>query len=108
MPTNDSRTIISAARYAIRTSIYREGIRFSRAGVGLIELYPELPEQLDAFTPIQTNASRQLMIVMDEINKKHSKVFFASQGIDQKWRMNRNLKSPGYTTKWADLPLIRL
>jgi DNA polymerase V len=107
MPTNDSRIIISAARYAIRTCIYREGVRFARAGVGLIELCPELPEQLDAFTPVQTVASKQLMAVMDDINKKHSRVFFASQGVDQKWRMNRNLKSPSYTTKWADLPLIR-
>jgi len=108
MPTNDSRIIISAARHAIRTSIYRGGIRFARAGVGLIELYPELPEQLDAFTPIQTIVSKQLMAVMDDINKKHSRIFFASQGVDQKWRMNRNLKSPSYTTKWADLPLIRV
>ena len=108
MPTNDSRAIISAARYAVRTSIYRTGVRFARAGVGLIELHSELPEQLDAFTPVQSNTSRRLMMVMDEINKKHSKVFFASQGIDQKWRMNRHLKSPSYTSKWSDLPRIKV
>lgn len=108
MPTNDSRIIISVARHAIRACIYREGIRFARAGVGLIELRPELPEQLDAFTPRQSTSSRQLMQVMDDINTKHAAIFFASQGIDQKWRMNRNLKSPAYTTRWSDLPRIRL
>ena len=107
MTTNDTRMIIAAARHAVRGTIYKQNIRFARAGVGLIELHSELPEQLDAFMPRQTNVSKQLMTVMDAINQKHSNIFFASQGISPEWRMNRRMKSPSYTTKWADLPKIR-
>jgi len=107
MPTNDSRQIISVARHAISSVIYRQGVRFARAGVGLIELVPEKPEQLDAFSPTQTIKSKELMVVMDEINKRHCPIVFASQGLDQNWKMNRNLKSPSYTTRWEDLPRIR-
>jgi len=107
MPTNDSRQIISAARHAIRSVIYRQGVKFARAGVGLIELLPEKPEQLDAFSQAQTIKSKELMTVMDEINNRHCPIVFASQGLDQNWKMNRNLKSPSYTTRWEDLPRIR-
>lgn len=107
VPTNNTREIISVARSAIRDEIYKQGVRFARAGVGLIELYPECPEQLDAFAPTQTIKSKELMVVMDEINKRHCPIVFASQGLDQNWKMNRNLKSPSYTTRWEDLPRIR-
>ena len=106
MATNDTREIISVARHAIRNRIYRQGVRFARAGVGLIELHPECPEQLDAFTQMQNEKSKKLMNVIDVINQKHFPIFFASQGIDPGWKMQRQMKSPGYTTKWQDLPKI--
>jgi len=106
IPTNDTRYVISIARKAIRDSIFRAGVHFARAGVGLIELQPECPEQLDAFTPTQSNRSKQLMSVIDDINKRHSPVYFASQGVNPDWTMRRNLKSPSYTTKWKDLPRV--
>lgn len=105
-PTNDTRVVISAARQGIRDVIYKEGVKFARAGVGLIELSPERPEQLDAFTPAQALRSKSLMRVVDKINKSHGPIFYASQGIEQQWKMTRALKSPSYTTKWRDLPVL--
>ena len=105
--TNDTRQIITLARHAIRNGIFRKGVRFARAGVGLIELQPERPEQLDAFSSEQPLRSKQLMGVMDSINKRHCPIVFASQGLQQNWKMNRNLKSPAYTTRWEDLPRIK-
>ena len=106
-PTNDTRIIIDAARKVVKDIIYKKGVRFARAGVGLIELIPECPEQLDAFTPSQSLKSKQLMRIVDEINKTQCPVFFASQGINQQWKMTRNLMSPRYTTKWTDLPKVK-
>lgn len=108
VPTNDTRTIITAARHAIRDVIYKPGVAFARAGVGLLELLPERPEQLDVFTCRQSLKSRQLMAVLDDVNATQCPVFFASQGIDPQWKMTRNLKSPSYTTKWRDLPKVKL
>jgi len=107
-PSNDTRQIISAARQAVRNGIFRQGVRFARAGVGLIELQAERPEQLDAFSPTQTIRSKQLMTVIDRINKIHCPIVFASQGLQQNWKMNRCLKSPSYTTRWNDLPRVKV
>jgi len=106
--TNDTRLIIALVRRAVNEVIYREGARFARAGVGLIELQAEAPEQLDAFVACQPERSKRLMSIMDEINLKHSPIFFASQGIDTRWKMHRNLKSPSYTTRWNELPTAKV
>jgi len=106
VPSNDTRVIAALARQAIRETIFKKSVPFARAGVGLIELQAERPEQLDAFTAIQPDRSKQLMKLMDEINKRHAPVYFANQGINPNWVMQRNLKSPSYTTKWKDLPKV--
>jgi len=46
--------------------------------------------------------------VMDTVNREHGRIFIASQGIDPSWKMQRNLKSPAYTTRWSDLPSVKL
>ncbi len=104
--TNDTRIISRAARQAIRDEIFKRDVRFAKAGVGLIELYAARPEQLDAFQPSQSEQSKRLMAVVDRINALHSPVFFASEGINQSWKMQRNMKSPAYTTRWKDLPKV--
>jgi DNA polymerase V len=106
--TNDTRMVAHAARQAIREGIFREGVRFAKAGVGLIEIQAERPEQLDVFQPVQTERSKKLMAVMDRINMQYGPLFFASEGINQAWKMQRNLKSPAYTTRWQDLPKVWL
>ncbi len=107
-PTNDTRLIISKAREAVRESIFRSGVPFARAGIGLIEIHPERPEQLDAFSESQTQRSKDLMRVFDRINTIHSPLFFASQGIDPSWKMQRNMKSPNYTTSLKDIPRVKV
>ncbi len=108
MATNDTRQVITAVRKSVNEVIYREGVKFARAGVGLIELQPERPEQLDVFTPVQPLRSKALMTVMDEINQRHTPVYFASQGVTPQWSMQRMLKSPSYTTQWHDLPCVSM
>ena len=106
--TNDTRLISAIARQVVRNTIFKPNVRFARAGVGLIELSEETPQQFDAFTPRQSERSKQLMDVMDTVNREHGRIFIASQGIDPSWKMQRNLKSPAYTTRWSDLPLVKL
>ncbi|HBV9923752.1 TPA: DUF4113 domain-containing protein [Klebsiella pneumoniae] len=36
------------------------------------------------------------------------KVWFAGRGIAPDWQMKRDLLSPAYTTRWADIPSARL
>jgi DNA polymerase V len=48
------------------------------------------------------------MTVMDVINRKMGKesIKLASEGFVRPWRMKQGNKSPSYTTKWGDLPVI--
>ncbi|MBT7310212.1 DUF4113 domain-containing protein, partial [bacterium] len=58
------------------------------------------------FPSEETETSGTLMNTLDGINQKHGKgkVRFATEGFEQKWQMNQNMKSPAYTTRWSDLP----
>lgn len=81
----------------------------------LANFYDEGIEQLQLFTDAgsasvhgatsvyRTNTA--LMSVLDEINNSgKAKVFFAAKGLQQDWAMKRQLLSPAYTTKWAEIP----
>ena len=53
-------------------------------------------------------SSDALMTVMDGINRKMGKesIKLASEGFARPWRMKQGNKSPSYTTKWGDLPVV--
>lgn len=76
----------------------------------LNDFTPTGVSQLNLFDDTQPRSnSNQLMKVVDGIN--HSglgKVWFAGRGIAPDWQMKRELLSPAYTTKWADIPSARL
>lgn len=46
------------------------------------------------------------MIALDQINQVMGKrtVRLASEGFRQPWRMKQGNKSPGYTTRWEEVP----
>ncbi|EAN1298831.1 DUF4113 domain-containing protein, partial [Salmonella enterica subsp. enterica serovar Enteritidis] len=53
--------------------------------------------------------SEQLMQVLDGINHPgKGKIWFAGRGIAPEWQMKRELLSPAYTTRWADIPAAKL
>ena len=52
--------------------------------------------------------SAELMAVVDRINRKgRGRIWFAGQGSEKPWAMKREMLSPGYTTRFADLPRVR-
>ncbi|MCB0832923.1 MAG: DUF4113 domain-containing protein [Bacteroidetes bacterium] len=94
---------------AAPSRLYREGYAYAKTGIGLIELLDEKPEQTHLFDAQQSESSRQLMAVMDKINRYGSgEVFLASHGIQQRWAMQRQFRSPSYTTRWGDIPGIKM
>jgi DNA polymerase V len=105
--TNDTRDIISAVRYCV-SAVYRPGYAYAKAGVGLLQLIEPSPEQLNIFGEYQTERSKKLMAMVDKINSNSKDLFFASNGINQTWKMQRQLKSPAYTTRLNDIPKIRI
>nr|WP_246404032.1 Y-family DNA polymerase [Halomonas stenophila] len=107
-PTDDTREIVCLAR-AAATNLYRTGHAYIKAGVGLIELFDKKYHQYDLLQPGQSEKADKLMVMVDEINKKQGKgtIFLAAQGISKPWYMRQNFKSPEYTTRWSDFPVVR-
>jgi DNA polymerase V len=115
-PTDDTRDFLHLAGELLK-KIWKDGYRYAKAGVMLADFYDEGIEQLQLFndashggvresTPVY-RANPALMTVLDEINHSgKAKVFFAAKGLQQNWAMKRQLLSPAYTTKWAEIPKV--
>ncbi|EGH3576893.1 Y-family DNA polymerase [Salmonella enterica] len=108
-PTQDTRDIIAAAVKAL-DRIWVNGHRYAKAGCMLNDFTPTGVSQLNLFDDTQPRSnSNQLMKVVDGINHSgKGKIWFAGRGIAPEWQMKRELLSPAYTTRWADIPAAKL
>ncbi len=106
--SNDTRQIAAMASTAI-VPLFREGLRYKKCGIGLLDVRTTKYEQHDLFTPQQSEQSRRLMTVLDGINKRYGRqtLTLAAAGINPPWSMKRDYMSPRYTTRWTDLPVVR-
>lgn len=107
-PTDDTRIIVNMARKMIK-KLFRPGFRYMKAGIGLLDLSSRQHRQLDLFEPGQSTRDDSLMQVVDLINARYGRnsVYIAAEGVDKKWFMRQAYKSPAYTTRWKDLPVIQ-
>jgi len=98
-------------KYAIRAAeeIYRDGLRYKKAGVMLSALVPQGSIQQHLFE-INNDDPRNKAIskALDEINKRMGidTINFAANGVNTNWKMRSELRSPCYTTKWSDIRVI--
>jgi DNA polymerase V len=105
-PTNCTVELTKAMSEAA-PKLFRDGVRYYKIGIGLIDLASEQNSQLDLFNP--PTAKPALMLTLDHINQRYGSdtVFLAAQGIEHKWAMRRDLLTPQYTTKWLSVPHIK-
>ena len=110
-PSADSTRLLQAARAGL-DAIYREGHRYKRAGIVLLDLAPAGVQTGDLFAataPVPAARREQLLTTMDRINGRWGRgtLRFLAEGLGQPWRMRRDRMSPGYTTDWQGLPIVR-
>lgn len=109
-PSSDTRVLVEAATRLI-TQIWREGFRFNKAGVMLMDFREPGKCQDDMFDRTgDTERDQALMTALDRINKTNGSgtVKFARQvQLAQPWAMRREHLSPAFTTRWSDLPRAR-
>lgn len=111
-PTDDVRIITQYAKKCL-TQIFKEGYFYKKVGVCLEELTPKNTRQLDLFQPQSDKAlkkAEQLLSVFDTINHKFGShtIRLAAEGHSNLWRARAELKSPSYTTNWADLAFAKI
>lgn len=107
-PTDDTRRLVAVALWALK-KIYLPGFNYTKAGVMLGELVPAEGVQTDLFSQVQVSPkSDKVMETMDAINRKwgRSTVKLASEGRAKAWATRVENRSPCWTTKWEDLPII--
>ena len=112
-PSADSQAIVQAALTGLQ-AIYRPGYRYAKAGVMLMDLSPadrcqhELP--LDAEENLANRST--LMQVLDGVNRRYGRgtVQLGSAGLggnERPWVMRQERRTPGYTTEWDGLAVVR-
>ncbi|WP_105903518.1 DUF4113 domain-containing protein [Vibrio gangliei] len=103
--TNDTIAITRAVNH-VGKKLFREGVAFSKVGVGLLDLTNAKNSQMDMFNPEPDNP--KLMQAMDVINSRYGRdtLFVGAQGCEQKWDMRREFLSKEYTTNWNDIPVV--
>jgi len=108
-PSQDSRDIIAAAIRCL-DAIWKEGHFYQKAGVMLGDFYSQGVAQLNLFDEQPPRKNGQaLMSLLDHINAKEGRgtLYFAGQGIQPQWQMKREMLSPRYTTRYADLLRVK-
>ena len=127
-PVADTGAIVQAAVLGLR-AIYRDGFKYAKAGVMLLELQPDSVRQGeldwgevgdqgdggnggDGGSLAQQEDKTRLMSALDSINQRFGKgtMKMASAGLDgdrRVWSMKQERRTPAYTTCWADIPVAR-
>jgi DNA polymerase V len=111
-PSADTAALASAALAGLR-HIYKPGFKYAKAGVMLLELQPDSMQQHELDLEDDNAEDRgELMSALDGLNQRYGKgtVLMASAGADgprRVWSMKQERRTPGYTTRWEDMPVAR-
>lgn len=109
-PTSDTLALVKAALFGLE-QLYRPGYRYQKAGIMLLELDSARSRQLQLFDEPETEAverRKRLMKTLDEVNCRMGKgaLRLAGEGLQQRWKLKADYKSPCYTTRWDELPVV--
>jgi len=103
-PTNDTLMMTRAATEAVER-IYREGYRYSKAEVLLLDLRQPGEFTDDLFATTQPGTTDRIMRVLDDINGRWGRGTVRSAAVpaEPEWGMRRELMSQSYTTRLDQL-----
>lgn len=108
--TADSRVLAMWGLRVLRR-IYRPGYGYHKAGITLMNILPRANQQFSLFVPssIANSRSEKLMGVLDGINQRYGRgaLRIAAEGVERTWQMRRGNLSPGYTTDWSGLAVVK-
>ena len=105
--TADSLELLAAARRGVETA-WRDGYASTKAGIMLDDL---IAADLRPRTLFEGNVDRRerLMTALDEVNGRFGKFTAVpvAQGFRREWRMRAENRSPAWTTRIEELPVVK-
>jgi DNA polymerase V len=111
-PTDDTRLIAEHAAWSLKR-IFRPEFRYKKAGVLLMDLCRRAIAQRTLFVHCDPDESAKLMAVVDRINQEHGRgtIRLASASPValnpcRTWHLRSDHRSPRYTTRWEELPIV--
>lgn len=107
--SDDTRALTTAALKGLR-HIYRPGYSYKKCGVMLMELTTKLQRQETLFDDTAARAkSAKLMVAMDAVNSVWGRgtLRTGAAGMSKGWAMRSENRSPRYTTRWDELPMVK-
>jgi DNA polymerase V len=105
--SNDTLDLIRAAQRGAR-AIYRDGFRYSKAGIIVDDLIRAGTVPRPLFDRRDREQSERLMGVIDAVNGRFGRgtIAPAAAGIRQQWATKFDMRSPRYTTRIGELPRV--
>jgi DNA polymerase V len=102
-PTSTTPELIKPA-LQLAERLFQPGKKYKKAGIIISGLVPDSAIQANLFEPGKS-IGRFLMEQVDNINfsMRGDMVKFASSGTKRDWKMQQNILSPRYTTRWNEL-----
>jgi DNA polymerase V len=111
-PSNTTMALVQTAlrctEKAWKGNKENNGFAYTKAGVMLDDLVPEELAPVDLFAHEQAK-SMKLSAALDAVNDKWGKktLILASEGFKRSFETKASRRSPRYTTRLADLPVVR-
>lgn len=107
-PTSSTPEIVAAAAKGLE-AIWRDGFKIRKAGVILLDLVRPEDVPRDLFAPPPPVRPAKLMKAMDGVNARFGRdtVAFGLRPAASPWRMRQDAKTPGWTTRWSEVPRVK-
>jgi DNA polymerase V len=108
-PTDFTPDLVEAAVQLLET-LYRPGFHYQKCGVMLLDLSPVTQVQADLFDTRDRAREAWLMRASDSLNADYGArtVRVGNHGGKRPaWAMRQAFRSPRYTTRWRELPVVR-
>ncbi len=109
--SSDTFDLVEAARRCAQAAWPKgegQSFCFTKAGIMLADLIRFEDRPLTLFD-VEKPKSAALMSALDQVNNRFGKktLVLASEGMKRPWQLRSDHRSPRYTTRLADLPVVR-
>jgi DNA polymerase V len=106
--SDDELLLTHLARQGLQR-IYRPGYAYAKAGVGLLAIEGAAQQATDLFSsPHLRQRSQALMTTLDQLRQRFGAgiIHSAAENPTPHWRGRASNRTPRYTTRWDELPVV--